>query len=124
MLKKLAVYSLLLLLLVQTSGKLAILGYYTLNKKYITENLCVNRSKPKMHCNGHCYLSKQLKKSDEREQKQAQNIAKENEDIISSPYSNLVKEYFPVFISSQPNPYLPVEPISDYKNHLVKPPSA
>jgi hypothetical protein len=36
---------------------------YALNKEYIAKNLCENRNKPKMHCNGKCHLMKQLKKA-------------------------------------------------------------
>jgi hypothetical protein len=36
---------------------------YSLNKEYIAKNLCENRKKPGSHCNGKCYLAKQLKKA-------------------------------------------------------------
>lgn len=36
---------------------------YALNKEYISKNLCENRNKPKMNCNGKCHLMKQLKKA-------------------------------------------------------------
>ena len=36
---------------------------YLLNKEYIAKNLCENRNKPKMNCNGKCHLMKQLKKA-------------------------------------------------------------
>jgi hypothetical protein len=35
---------------------------YMLNYDYIVENLCENRDKPQLKCNGKCYLSKQLSK--------------------------------------------------------------
>lgn len=38
---------------------------YQINKAYIAETLCVNRDKPQMHCDGKCYLSKQLKKAND-----------------------------------------------------------
>ncbi|ANH58982.1 hypothetical protein [Dokdonia donghaensis] len=34
--------------------------YYELNIDYIVETYCVNKDKPKLQCNGKCYLSKQL----------------------------------------------------------------
>ena len=37
--------------------------YYQLNIDYIIETYCVNKEKPKLQCNGKCYLSKQLKKA-------------------------------------------------------------
>ena len=36
---------------------------YAINKDYIAKNLCENRAKPKLHCNGKCHLMKQLKKA-------------------------------------------------------------
>jgi len=38
---------------------------YEINKKYIAEVLCKNKDKLEMHCNGKCYLKKQLKKANE-----------------------------------------------------------
>lgn len=36
--------------------------YYYLNHDYIAKYLCLNKEKPKMHCNGKCYLMKGIKK--------------------------------------------------------------
>lgn len=33
----------------------------------ITKSFCVNKSKPKMNCNGKCHLKKQLEKDDKRQ---------------------------------------------------------
>jgi hypothetical protein len=33
---------------------------YLLNKKYIAEELCVNKSKPVLQCQGSCYLEKKI----------------------------------------------------------------
>jgi hypothetical protein len=33
---------------------------YRVNQKYVATMLCVNRNNPNAHCNGHCYLKKQL----------------------------------------------------------------
>ena len=35
---------------------------FELRKEYIIKNLCENRFKPQLHCDGKCYLSKQLHK--------------------------------------------------------------
>lgn len=42
------------------------------NQSYIAKNLCVNRDKPWLHCNGHCYLMKKLKKVEQEEQQTKQ----------------------------------------------------
>lgn len=36
------------------------LVYYELNIDYIIENYCVNKSRPRLQCNGKCHLMKQL----------------------------------------------------------------
>ncbi len=40
---------------------------YAVNKNYIAKVLCVNKKKPELHCNGKCYLNRQLKKVNESE---------------------------------------------------------
>lgn len=35
---------------------------YAVNYNYISEVLCVNKNNVELHCNGKCYLSKQLSK--------------------------------------------------------------
>lgn len=40
---------------------------YVANYSYIAKELCENRGKPKMHCNGKCHLMKQLAKASEQE---------------------------------------------------------
>ena len=50
-----------------SASKTFILLNYSLNKEYITKNLCENRSKPKMNCNGKCHLKKELQKDDKRD---------------------------------------------------------
>ena len=38
---------------------------YQVNKNYIAEFLCVNKSKPKLRCNGKCQLVKRLQATEE-----------------------------------------------------------
>ena len=40
---------------------------FSLNSSYITSEICENRSKPEVHCNGKCYLMKKLKQVEENE---------------------------------------------------------
>jgi hypothetical protein len=35
---------------------------YGINYDYISKTLCVNKAKPTLHCNGKCYLMKELAK--------------------------------------------------------------
>ncbi len=58
---------LLLLLTWQTMFKVGYIIYWKANQAYIAETFCENKNKPQMHCNGKCYLNKQLKKADNTE---------------------------------------------------------
>jgi len=40
---------------------------YIVNYEYISKVLCVNKSKPKLQCNGKCHLMKELAKASENE---------------------------------------------------------
>jgi hypothetical protein len=48
------------------------LADYSLNKKFISANLCENRLNPEMHCAGKCYLKKQLAKTNDTPSSQDQ----------------------------------------------------
>lgn len=39
---------------------------FKVNKGYILQELCENRFKPEMHCNGKCYLKKQIRQQEEK----------------------------------------------------------
>ena len=58
------------------------------NNKYIAENLCVNKSRPWMHCNGKCYLMKKLKQAEEKEKKQQRENTKglHQEALVTSAF--------------------------------------
>jgi hypothetical protein len=59
-------------------------AYYRINRDYIAENLCVNRDKPMLNCNGQCYLAKKLQAAEEKEQKSnAERLEKMPEVVLS-----------------------------------------
>lgn len=97
--------------------------YYHLNKTYITRQLCENKNNPKLHCNGHCYLSKQLKKAQEGESKSAQFI-KEKEEIIANQISALPFQYFPDFKVSKFRFFDSFPHLSGASDPALKPPIA
>lgn len=51
---------LMLLMLAQTFSKWAVVIEYNLNRNYVAKNLCINKVKPKLHCNGKCQMMKKL----------------------------------------------------------------
>ena len=44
-----------------------VIASFNINQGYIAKQLCVNRYKPNSNCNGHCYLGKQLNKTEKPE---------------------------------------------------------
>ena len=69
-------------IIAQGMVNLALCAYYQINKKQIAETLCINKNKPSLHCDGKCYLSKQLKKASENEKRQNQSL-KEKDEVVS-----------------------------------------
>ena len=61
---------LILILFFQTSVKTAVVSHWKWNQKRITEKYCENKNNPMLHCDGQCYLSKQLKQLALEEQKE------------------------------------------------------
>lgn len=45
-----------------------VLLHFMANRAYIVEHFCENKDKPQLHCEGKCYLHKQLKKTEPVEQ--------------------------------------------------------
>ena len=72
------VVSLFLLLAVVSAnfGRLFVCVGFGINQKYIASNLCENRDKPWMHCNGHCYLLKKIKQAEEKEKSEERQTQK------------------------------------------------
>jgi hypothetical protein len=83
------------IIITQSMVNVGIYAYYHINKKMIAEKLCINKNNPQMHCNGHCYLTKQLRKAEDAEQKQSQSILKEKDEIFSERITRLPEFYFP-----------------------------
>jgi hypothetical protein len=58
------VYLALIVMLRMMAMPLSLLDY-SMNQRFIADNLCENRLRPDVHCAGTCYLNKQLAKSSE-----------------------------------------------------------
>lgn len=54
--------------LCQLSGRYLVMFEFYLNQDFIAKNLCINRDKPQMQCNGKCHLKKQLTAEERKEQ--------------------------------------------------------
>ncbi|MCF0071431.1 hypothetical protein LZD49_13195 [Dyadobacter sp. CY261] len=45
---------------------------FEIRRQYIISNLCENKNRPQMHCDGKCYLAKRIASLDEQEKRQAE----------------------------------------------------
>ena len=66
--KVLTAILLLTIIFLQTFSSFVIRADYFINKSYIARVLCINKAKPETHCNGKCYLAKQLKQQENQDQ--------------------------------------------------------
>ncbi len=61
---KISASFLLLILAFCTFDKAAMYVCFTLNQPVVTKEFCINKDKPQLHCEGKCYLNKQLANED------------------------------------------------------------
>lgn len=66
---------------VPTFSKWSVVIYYQVNKSSIAKELCINRNRPQLHCDGKCFLAKKLKAADEREQKSTSDKLEKMQEI-------------------------------------------
>ena len=81
--KKLVAFILLIAFTLQTFGRaLVVVDYYT-NTAAFAKN-CVNKAKPKLHCNGKCQMMKKLKDEEKKQQDQSGRKADVKDEVLSS----------------------------------------
>jgi len=61
---------LLTALISSTCSMFFVYAGFEMNRKYIAENLCINRDKPWLHCDGKCYFMNKIKQAEKNEKKQ------------------------------------------------------
>ncbi len=76
--KKVVIYSLLFLFIVQSTKNLWIITTFHINREYISDNLCVNRFDKIPTCKGQCYLDDQLEKENKENKKHTTQFEKES----------------------------------------------
>ena len=80
--KKIVVILLTLLVFLQPLSKVWIFVSFKINQDYIAKNLCENRAKPILKCNGKCQLMRKLKQADKEEEKQTPQTIKEKLEVL------------------------------------------
>ncbi|MEL1244027.1 hypothetical protein AAEO56_07125 [Flavobacterium sp. DGU11] len=67
--KKLALYTMMLLFVLQSTSYSYIVASFYINRDFIAENICINRFDAIPVCRGACYLTDQLKKESKKDHK-------------------------------------------------------
>lgn len=97
---------------------------FKVNQKYITENLCVNKARPWLHCNGHCYFMKKVHQAEENEKKQAakDNLSRIELSFFQEPFGFMFNA--PVDLKAGNNSFLfyTYQYSSHYLDAIFKPP--
>lgn len=78
--KLISVTILFICVIAATFSQWLLIACFNLNETYITNELCVNKHNPSAHCNGHCFLNKELN----------------NEEKSSNPVNTSSKEKFEI----------------------------
>lgn len=97
--------------LLQSLSKTIVVADYQINKEYIAKVLCVNKSKPKMHCNGKCHLKKELNKAEKKERSPANPLNEKNEIQLFSQCNSTINLFSFVIIKKD-------KLLSDYAFHM------
>jgi hypothetical protein len=56
---------------------------YRINKDFIARNLCENRGRPALHCEGKCYLCKKVRKEEKKDQENPERRAENRFESLS-----------------------------------------
>lgn len=121
--KKALVYLMSVLMLLQTGSALLIMTAFYTNRDYITQNLCENRARPELQCNGQCVLMKKLKKEQEREARHPEVKLKEVQFILAN---ETALQALPSFTLSPKQAFDLRKPVYTFKHqqYLLRPPIA
>ncbi|MGP8214872.1 MAG: hypothetical protein ACLQQ4_04850 [Bacteroidia bacterium] len=77
----------LLAFIIVNYSKVFIVVHYELNKKQLTEQFCINKDKPQMHCCAKCLLKKKLAEDDAKKNSPALPDVKNDIQLFGSPLS-------------------------------------
>ena len=120
--RSLAGILLLTLYLVALLKPVAPLIEYAVNKDYIAKVLCINKDKPKMHCNGKCYLNKQLKKANDEEKEKPLPVRIKWNDYPIGFVEILAFKFSSSYIKNQVSIYLSAFLPSGFSTEIFHPP--
>lgn len=115
---------LILVFACQSFRKLVIFAAFNANQNYVAKELCVNRARPWMHCNGHCILSKRMAEED-RQQNARHASQKTFPQMSEYFYQSQPSIPFSYIMKERPslNGHYVGYPLHSYSSGLLRPPS-
>jgi hypothetical protein len=115
------IYLALIILIRMMAMPISLIGY-SLNKDFITENLCENRFKSDVHCAGTCYLNKQLARANDNQNTQdRQGTVK---IVIIDFFESITQPQFGCSHLPAAHPFAvnAQQKSENYRDHLFRPP--
>lgn len=92
----------LLGILLQTFNQFVIRAQFYANRDYIAKNLCVNKDKPQLHCEGQCCLKKRLAQEAKKQAPGSSSEQKSKEEVTLYCMSiHFEMAHLPVFIQAK-----------------------
>jgi hypothetical protein len=88
--KQLITIFLMMIWLCQLSGRYLVMFEYYLNQDFVAKNLCINRDKPQLQCNGKCHLKKQLSEEERRDKESPERRAENRTETFYAASFDLI----------------------------------
>lgn len=95
---------------------------FKINQQYIAATLCENRNKPDLHCNGQCYLRKQLRQTEERQQHQSTKGMITKVEVVFDINAAIVPAYVPAASAGKIYPVYHTTFTSRHIHAIFRPP--
>jgi hypothetical protein len=96
-----------LVILLQSFSKWIIMADYEINKDYISKNLCINKKRPKLHCNGKCQLMKKLAEDEKQNSTNGNEQGKVKfQDIVFFHPTQVFQPYKYALLRPYPSSYI------------------
>ena len=122
MFKQITTVFLLFAFVAQTFGNgIVLLNYYT-NTAAFAKN-CINKTRPKMHCNGKCQMMKKMQEEEKKDQQMPERKFEKKMEPISSK-SFYCRVTVPVTIPAIAIPYEILSPTRDISFDFFHPPQS
>lgn len=120
MFRQLTALVLIPLLFASSLSKTMVLAGFRMNRSYIAAELCENRDKPQLHCQGKCYLKKKLQLAEQKEKEQE---LKKQHTPDSFIVQHLTVSFWAEFKIIVDTPYNASQ-TSEFDQRLLRPPAA